>query len=250
MVNNVAKVEYLFRLHYKIWRILGILPNLKYQQLYIIYSLLLNITVSIAYPLHLMLGLFTSNSLMEIIKNLAINLTCCLCSIKILIIWLKFPDIQTINEIIKRQEERISLNQCELNYYKNQTFKQLRYIIMMFFVLYLTSAILFELTVLINGLFMGNWILMFPGYFPFDAFSNNILYVLSNIYQYYGISFQILQDFVNDSFVTMHMALLSGQIHMLSMRIAKLGNDGSNRTQQENLLELQKCIQDHKDLLL
>lgn len=248
MTTSSAEGETLFRSHYIIWRFLGILPTLKYRRLYMIYSLYLNITVTIGYPLHLMLGLFTSDTLMEVIKNLAINLTCCLCSIKTLIIWLKFEDIRTIFEILKRQEERLCLDKKELNYYKFITFKQLRRIVMMFFVLYAASWILCEFSVLLNG-FMGSWNFMYPGYFPFDPFSSNILYIVAHIYQYYGISFQILQDYVNDSFVTMHLALLSGQIHALSMRLAKLGND-CNKTPKENLLELLKCIQDHKDILL
>lgn len=248
VLNGAVKAETLFRFHYKSWRILGFLPTEKYHNFYNIYSIFLNITVTIGYPLHLMVGLFMSKSMFDIIKNLAINLTCLVCSIKTLVIWFKYKDIQEIFEILKRQDERIGLNKEELYYYKFKIFKQAKRILMMYIILYMSSWVLCESSVLLNGL-MGTWRLMFPAYFPFDPFASTNWYIVAHVYQYYGVTFQILQDIVNDSFVGMHLALLSGQIHTLSMRVARLGEDG-NKSQKQHNLELLKCIQDHKDLLL
>lgn len=247
-MNNTGKGDNLFRFHYIWWRILGFLPTEKYRYLYNIYSMVLNMSVTIGNPLHLMIGLFMSRSLADIIKNLAITVTYLLCTIKTLIIWYKYRDIEIISEILKRQNKRIRLNRKELRYYKLKIFKQVQRILWMFNILYMTSMTLCEMSVLLNGL-MGNWNLMFPAYFPFDPFASSNWYIVAHIYQFYGASLQVVQDIVCDSFVTMHLALLSGHIHILSMRLSKLGSDPS-KSLKDNNLELLKCIQDHKDLLV
>lgn len=244
----ILQAKTAFRTHFIYWRFLGFLPSKKYRQLYIFYSIVLNILVTIGYPLHLIIGLFRSRTLFDIIKLLAINLTCLVCSIKTLVIWLKFQNIQEIFDIIKRQDKRISLAREEAHYYEFVVLKNVLRVLKMFKILYFASWVLCESSVLVNGL-MGTWSLMYPAYFPFNPFANTKLYVVAHVYQYFGVSVQILQDIVNDSFVGMHLALLSGQIHTLGIRVSKLGTD-SRKTKLENNQELLACIQDHKDLLL
>ncbi|XP_065359763.1 uncharacterized protein LOC135953713 [Calliphora vicina] len=244
MTTNL-QIETIFRAHFICWRILGFLPTEKYRQLYIAYSIFMNIIVTIGYPLHLMIGLFQTNTMSDIIKNLTINLTCLVCSIKTLAIWLKFHNIENIFDIIRRQDRRICLAKDEERYYKNVVFKKVRLVLNMFVMLCIGASMFAELSVLINGL-MGTWRLLYPAYFPFDPFASTELYTVAHIYQYVGVSFQILQNALNDTFAAMHLALLSGQIHVLSMRVAKLGK----KTKLQNNLELLKCVQDHKDLLL
>ncbi|KAM7355850.1 odorant receptor 59a-like [Cochliomyia hominivorax] len=240
--------EVIFRLHFICWRILGFLPTKRYRQIYISYSIFMNVIVTIGYPLHLMIGLYKSSTMNDIIKNLAINLTCLVCSLKTFTIWLKFQKVQHIFDIIRQQDKRISLDQDECYYYKYKTFKKVRFILNLFVMLCVSCCAFSEMSVLINGL-MGNWNLMYPAYFPFDPFGNTKFYIVAHVYQFLGVSFQILQNIVNDTFAAMHLALLSGQLHTLGMRVARLGTD-KEKSQEENNRELLKCIQDHKDLLI
>lgn len=142
---------------------------------------------------------------------------------------------------------RIRLDQNELKYYRKTVFPSVRHTLTMVKILYSIAGLASEVAVLTNG-FLGNWNLMYPAYFPFDPFASQWLYAVAHVYQFFGVSFQILQNMVNDSFAGMHLALLSGQVHVLSMRVAKLGHD-ANKSKEENYEELLKCIQDHKDLL-
>lgn len=187
-----------------------------------------------------------SSSLYDIIKNLAINLTCVVCSLKILIIWLKFPNIEIIMEIIRNQDKRIAKEKDELHYYKYKVFKNLQLTFKMFSILYTSSWIFSETSVFINGL-MGSWNLLFPAYFPFDPYANVLQYIVAHIYQFVGITFQTLQGFTNDTFLTMQLGLLSGQIHALGLRVSKLGQI-KNKLISDNK-ELLNCIRDHKELL-
>ncbi|KAM7358145.1 odorant receptor 33b-like [Cochliomyia hominivorax] len=239
--------ETIFRRHFIWWRILGFLPTEKYRYAYIVYAILLNTMVTLAYPIHLLIGLFMSTTMYDIIKNLAVVVTVMACSIKTYVIWRKFENIQNMFSIMKRQDKRICLDKEETNYYRFVILKELRGLLNMFMILYGASWFLCELMVLVNG-FMGSWLLMYPAYFPFDPYANTGWYMVAHIYQFVGVSYLILQDTVNGSFVAMNLALLSGQIHNLSMRLAKLGRQ-KNKTLAQHNQDLLDCIQDHKDLL-
>ncbi|XP_037815425.1 odorant receptor 59a-like [Lucilia sericata] len=236
-----------FHLHFFFWRILGNSPGKDYRELYIIYSIFINVIITIGYPLHLMIGLFESKTKFDIIKNLAINLTCLACSIKTFAIWLKFKNVRLIFDIIRKQDKRINKSKDEYEYYKMVVFPSLDKIMLMFKVLFMGAGLTSEVAVLTNG-FLGSWRLMYPAFFPFDPFANQWLYTLAHVYQFFGVSFQILQNLVNDTFAGMHMALLSGQVHILSMRVSKIGYD-PKKSKEDNNRELLECIQDHKDLL-
>lgn len=245
---NSQQIDKLFHLHFLCFRILGLMPPTgKYRYIYIIYSIILNIMVTVIYPLHLIIGLFMSSSLSDIIQNLAINLTCLACSLRILVIWLKFQNIPILLDILKKQYRRIILSKEETNYFKNVILKDLLLILKMFLTLYSSSWLLSEVSVLFKG-FMGNWNLMYPAYFPFDPHNSTKWYIVAHIYQYVGVTFQIIQGFVIDAFLSLQLGLLSGQIHTLALRAMKLGQD-KQKTLKQNNQELLDCIQDHKDLL-
>ena len=244
---NTLKGESLFGTHFVVWRIMGTTPTQRYRTAYICYSVLINLIITIGYPLHLMIGLFQSKTMYDVIKNLAINVTCMACTMKTFAIWFKFKNIQHIFDIIRRQDLRICLQQDEMKYYRKRVFPSVLRILRMYKILYFAVGLTSELAVLTNG-FLGNWNLMYPAYFPFDPFRSQWLYAVAHVYQFFGVSFQILQNLVNDSFAGLHLALLSGQLHILNMRVAKLGYE-SNKSKQEISKELINCIQDHKDLL-
>ncbi|XP_037815424.1 odorant receptor 33b-like [Lucilia sericata] len=246
-MTRIQDVKILFRTHFICWRILGFLPTEKYRQLYIAYALVVNIMVTIVYPIHLVIGLIMSNTLYEVIKNLAIVVTSILCSIKTIIMWLKFLNIEDILDIITRQNKRISLDKDETRYFKYVLLRNLDRVFKMFFILYTSAGVFAELSVLGNGI-LGTWRLLYPAYFVFDPFSNSALYFVAHVYQFIGASYFTLQGIVIDTFATMLMALLSGQLHTMNMRLAKLSGD-PNKTKMANNQELLDCIQDHKDLL-
>lgn len=239
--------EIIFRKHFICWQILGFLPTQNHHKIYMVYSILLNLIITIIYPIHLIIGLFQSKAMYDMIKNLAVVSTVIVCSIKTFVIWLKFKNIENMFDIIKRQDKRIILNKEECYYYERITFTNIRLILKLFITLYGSAWLLGELMVLFNGI-MGNWNLLYSAYFPFDPFASTEWYIVAHIYQFIGASVLILQNTVNDSFVAMHLSLLSGQIHTFNMRLTKLGQDKDKLNELHNQ-ELLECIQDHKDLL-
>lgn len=246
-MEMTLKAETLFLVHFSWWRFLGLLPTEKYRRSYIAYSIFMNVFITIGYPLHLIIGLFLTTTMYDVIKNTSVSLTCLVCSVKTFVILLKFENIYVMLDITKNQNRRIAEVKDNYYYYKYVVFKNVHQIFKVFVILYATGCSLIEISVLFNG-FMGTWDLMFPGYFLFDPFKDTISYIVVHIYQCVGISFQILQNVTNDSFVAMQLALFSGQIHCLSMRVSKLGRDKS-KTVTENNQELLECVEDHKELL-
>ncbi|KAM7343757.1 odorant receptor 33b-like [Cochliomyia hominivorax] len=247
-MDGTLQIKNPFQKHFLYWRILGLIPTEKYRGLYRVYSIFVNVFVTIGYPLHLMLGLLKSSTLNDIIQIVAINLPCIVCSMKTIFIWIKFENVKIIMEILRKQNQRISLCEDEMFYYRNTILKNLHYVFNMFVMLYGPTLIFSEAAVLINGFMGGNWTLMFPAYFPFDIYGSTLNYSVAHLYQYLGVTFQTLQGFTNDTFHSMQLTLLSGQIHTLGLRVTKLATN-RNKLKAENNRKLLKCIQDHKDLL-
>lgn len=246
-MSAALKSEELFRLHLFLWRILGNSPTKNYRQVYILYSLVINILVTICFPLHLLIGIFKNTSMYDTIKDSTIILTCLCCSLKTILISIKLKNVHKILDIIKRQDERISQSPHEAAYCRRVVFPRVEKIMLVFKLLF-TGVALTALMPILKQSFLRDSALMYPAYFPFDPLANSWTTALANAYQSFGVCIQILQNLVNDTFAGMHLSLLSGQIHILGMRVANIGHN-RNKTNFANNQELLACVQDHKDLL-
>ncbi|XP_075160366.1 odorant receptor 59a-like [Haematobia irritans] len=236
----------LFRTHFACWKLLGMSPPKRLRAIYWLYSLIINIMVTVGYPLHLILGLFVSSSLYEVIQNLAITLTCTVCAMKTFAIWWRFKDVDVMFDIVKRQDERIRPGK-EFDYMKTKVHPPIRALLILFYILCSSVAAFAEISLIFNGL-RGSWLLMYQAYFPFEPFESKRNYAIAHIYQFIGLVYIVLQNLVNDTFAGAHLSLLGGQVHLLSMRVAKIGYDPT-KTLEENNEDLLECIRDHLDLL-
>ncbi|XP_019891913.2 odorant receptor 59a-like [Musca domestica] len=245
-MDKELNTKSLFRTHFKCWRILGMMPSKKYRLLYWIYSLIVNLLVTIGFPLHLILGLFQSTSLYEVIQNLAITLTSTVCSMKTFAIWWRFKDIERMFDIIRKQDEHTRHGE-QLEYMKRKVYPPIRSLINLFYILCSMVALSAESSLIFNGL-RGSWALMYQAYFPFDPFGSSGNYVVAHIYQFIGIIYTVTQNLVNDTFAGAHLSLLGGQVRLLGMRVAEIGHD-PKKSLAENNKALLDCIHDHLDLL-
>uniref|UniRef100_A0A1I8P6G9 Odorant receptor n=1 Tax=Stomoxys calcitrans TaxID=35570 RepID=A0A1I8P6G9_STOCA len=246
MAEETLDTKSLFKTHFVCWRLLGMMPPKKYSHLYWTYSLVISIVVTVGYPLHLILGLFTSTTMYEIIQNLAITLTCTVCAMKTFAIWWRFKDVDIMFDIVRRQDERIRPGE-EYEYMRKKVYPSIRSLIHLFYMICISVGVFAEVAVLFNGL-RGSWLLMYQAYFPFDVFASSRNYVIAHLYQLVGLYCIVLQNLVNDTFAGAHLSLLGGQVHLLSMRVAKIGYD-AKKTLAQNNEDLLECIRDHLDLL-
>uniref|UniRef100_A0A2Y9D4Q2 Odorant receptor n=1 Tax=Stomoxys calcitrans TaxID=35570 RepID=A0A2Y9D4Q2_STOCA len=245
MTEDKLNTKSLFKTHYICWFILGMIPPKKFPQLYQIYSIIVSVVFIVGYPAHLLAGLFTSTSMYEVIQNLAISLTCAVSAMKTYAIWWRLKDIEVMFDIVKRQDERIRPGE-ELDYVKKQVYPPIRELLYFFYMLCFTIGLFAEFGVLFNGL-RGSWNLMYQAYFPFDVVTSQRNYAIAHIYQLIGIWFVVVENLVSDTFGGAHLSLLGGQVHLLGMRVAKIGHD-PEKTLEENNEDLLECIRDHLDL--
>lgn len=246
MNRSVAKSDNLinslsfFRSHWAIWKLVGAThAQVDWKWLYIVYSLILNLLVTVWYPLHLGLLLFRNKSLSDDITNLSIFATCLACSLKFSIYVYKFKNVEQMEQLLKQLDSRVETVEEKLIY--SQLKKQLRGILFVFIGIYLPVGVLAEM----GFLFQKRRALMYPGWFPFDWVNSSRNYYIAHVYQIVGIGIQIMQNYVNDCFPAMMLCLISAHIQMLYVRLQKVGEDKSLDAEQQ----LEACITDHKCLL-
>ncbi|CAD7003982.1 unnamed protein product [Ceratitis capitata] len=239
-----------FHFHDVTWLYLGQMPPSTplYRYLYYLYSLLLNIIITIGYPTHLMIGLIRSEKQSDVFKNMSINFTCLACSIKTFAFWWRLAEVQKIYAIISKLEKHIS-ELDDFRLYKTIALGRAKSIL--YFVLFigLGAAITSEVATIIAGI-LGDWHLMYPAYFPFDTDRSIFGYTTAHFYQCFGVTAQIFQNLINDTFPPMALAMLAGHVRLLNLRVARVGHASSGgSTKQTHNAQFIECVEDYKDLL-
>lgn len=235
-----------FKPHWLCWKILGIKPNTANGQefttkyAYILYSIVLNLLVTVFYPLHLCLHLFHSDSMADNIKNFAVSVTCVACTLKFIIYSTKLTTIQHYEKILQRLDARITA-EIEINYFK-QLKHSLRNIGLLFVTVYLSVGITAEL----SFIFREQRDLLYPAWFPFNWMESTAWFYVANLYQIVGIFFLLLENFVDDCFPPMALCMLSGHIKILSIRVSNIGYD--DKTLEENERQMDNCVKDQMAL--
>ncbi|XP_028895352.2 odorant receptor 59a-like [Zeugodacus cucurbitae] len=240
-----------FHFHDVTWRYVGQKPPTEklHRYLYYIYSLLLNVIITIGYPTHLMIGLIQSESKSDMFKNMSISFTCLACSIKTFAFWWRLAEVQKIYAIITKLDKHIA-HSDDYRLYKTIVLRRAQRVLYFILFIALGAAFSSEVATIIGGLLV-EWRLMYPAYFPFDVERSVWGYAVAHSYQCIGVTVQIFQNLINDTFPPLALAMLAGQVRLLNLRVARVGHvasDASVRRQPSNS-EFLLCVEDYKDLL-
>ncbi|XP_017072783.1 odorant receptor 59a [Drosophila eugracilis] len=237
---TVDSLEF-FKSHWTAWRVLGVaqLRVQSWRNLYIAYSIVMNLFVTLCYPLHLGMSLFRNQTLTEDILNLTTFATCTACSVKCLLYAYNIKDVLEMERLLRLLDERVVGPEQRGIY--GQVRVQLRNVLYIFIGIYMPCALFAEL----SFLFKEQRGLMYPAWFPFDWLHSTRNYYIANFYQIAGISFQLLQNYVSDCFPAVVLCLISSHIKMLYQRFEGVGVDPSKNAEKE----LEECITDHKHIL-
>ncbi|XP_022225075.2 odorant receptor 59a [Drosophila obscura] len=227
--------------HWTAWWVLGVAHKRvhSWRSLYICYSVLVNVMATACYPLHLGLSLFHNRSLTEDILNLTTFATCLACSAKCLLYAYNIGKVVRMEQLLRLLDERVSGREQRGIY--GQVKLQLRTILYAFIGIYMPCGLFAEL----SFLFKEERGLMYPAYFPFDWLNSTRNYYIANVYQIVGISYQLMQNYVNDCFPAVMLCLISSHVKMLCSRFQEIGRDPSIDAEKQ----LEECITDHKRLL-
>uniref|UniRef100_A0A5H2X4H2 Odorant receptor n=1 Tax=Bactrocera latifrons TaxID=174628 RepID=A0A5H2X4H2_BACLA len=227
------------KLHWACFKVLGI--NASNSSVYYRgYSVLLHVLVTFCYPLHLALALFSSADGSTNIQNLAACVVCSICSAKFVIYVTRMSRIRELESIIATLDARAQ-SPCERRYFV-QLRKEIRRITFGFLSIYSAVGVTAELMVFSSN----EHKLFYPAWFPFDWRASDLKFYVAHSYQFVGVSYQLLQNFVNDFLPTMGLALLSAHIKLLGIRVSQIGYATESLAANEE--ELLCCIKDQKQL--
>lgn len=206
---------------------------------YICGTITVSLLFSLGFPLHLGLNLFRNETRNLDMLNLSTFLPCLGASLKFAIYALNFGRVRRMEELLRLLDERVSGHTQRSIYAQVGT--RLRVMVGLFIGLYAPVGF----TAVLRLLLADQRSLMYSAWFPFDWRSSTWSYCLANGYQTIGISYQLLQNYVNDCFPSVVLCLISFHTKILYFRFEKVGEDPLENAEKE----LERCITDHKNLL-
>lgn len=235
-----------FIINWKSWKLLGIIVPAKdvpNHLQHIIWNYFINITVTCMFPLHLMLGIFIGEATKsELFENVAIFITSVGAILKLIMFAINVKSIIKMEQILQSLDERIQHADDQL-YYTQHIKRHLIYVQRLYIVVYAAIGFFASLAFIARG----EQKLFYPGWLPFNWHQSWWHYSAALGYQLYGIFFQILQNFANDSFSPKALCALSGHIQLLYKRVARIGYDTPVMSQGTEM-ELNRCVTHQKDL--
>nr|QKN21034.1 odorant receptor [Bactrocera correcta] len=228
-----------FNLHWTCFKVLGIDAS-NSSVYYFVYTVLLLVFVTFCYPLHLALGLFNSTDASTTIQNLSVTVVCSVCSAKFVIYITRMSRIRELESIIAALDARAQ-TPSERRYFVDLR-KEVRQITLGFTFIYVFVGVSAEL----RFLFRSERTLLYPGWIPFDWRTSDLRFNAVHFYQIVGVSYLLLQNFVNDCLPTLALALLSAHIKLLGIRVSQIGY--ATKSLEANEEELLSCIKDQEQL--
>ncbi|KAH8260012.1 hypothetical protein KR026_000163 [Drosophila bipectinata] len=235
----VIKSESIYRVYWFYWRLLGLETDFPLRH---VLDIIITCFVTVWYPIHLIVGVFSERSLGDICKGLPITASCFFCSFKFICFRFKLKEIKAIEALLTELDQRaVSDEECE--YFDKNTRQEANFIWKSFLVAYNLSNI----SALASVLFGGHQ-LLYPGWFPYDVQATELRYWLSVAYQVVGVSLAILQNLANDSYPPMTFCLVAGHVRLLAMRLRRIGKD-AKASQVSVARKLIEGIEDHRKLM-
>nr|AOE48082.1 putative odorant receptor OR16 [Scaeva pyrastri] len=234
-----------FKYHWYVWQFCGLKfpKNAKWRVPYIVYAIVLNITVTLFFPLTLIVNCFLSENFTILCENLYITITDVICNLKFLNVFIVRSKLLEVEHILDRLDKRSS-SEDELQALKNGM-RSARKCFNIFATMFGCAIITSQLVVYLSK----ERILMYPAWLPLDWKNSYQDFVIAHSYQVYGLTVQAIQDLGNDTFPQAYIRILCAHIEALSLRISKLGKNkglGSEKVNRELLIE---CIKDHQVII-
>ncbi|XP_017024376.3 odorant receptor 59a-like [Drosophila kikkawai] len=209
------------------------------EGVYICGTIIVSLLFSLGFPLHLGMKLFRNETRNQNMLNLGTFLPCLGASSKFIIYALNFGKVRRMEELLRLLDQRVSGHKQRSIYAQVRT--RLRVMVGLFIGIYAPCGI----TAVMMFLFAEERSLMYYAWFPFDWKSSFVSYCLANGYQSAGISYQLVQNYVNDCFPALVLCLVAAHAKILYCRLEEIGENPLQNAERE----LEKCITDHKNLL-
>ncbi|XP_049317254.1 odorant receptor 33b-like [Bactrocera dorsalis] len=232
----------LYRAFWLCWQAVGVsTASCKYFCGF--YDLLINVSVTIFYPIHLFVGLFLNPSPADLFQNLSITITCFVCSVKHYLLRRKLPQIRNVQALLADLDKRVEGIE-EHAYFQEELVVGAKNVLKLFSIAYGGA----NMAAISATLLSKERRLMYPAWLPFQWDANTFSYCAAVIYQIAGVTIQIVQNLANDIYPPMSLCIIAGHVHLLSLRVAKVGVD-AKKSKEQHSHALIECIEDHKKLV-
>lgn len=233
------------RHQWKFYYLIGAVPPEQFNFFYYIYFTLINLFVSIYYPLSIWINLCFISNFLVLLENLSMGITNAVCSFKVLNFFLYRKKLYSLKALFGILDKRIKFDDERQIVKKGVELSD--------GVFYFCSA-LYSLTISFSGLstYLSNYNtyekIMYPAWFPFDWTASKRNWYAAFLYQFIGLGIQGVQNACNDSYPVNYFIMFITQFKLLKKRIKRIGKD-SKMSSKENYEELVNCIKDYSLLL-
>ncbi|KAH8402917.1 hypothetical protein KR222_000097, partial [Zaprionus bogoriensis] len=210
-----------------------------------IYVVLLHFLVTLMFPLHLLLGLLLPAAPAQVFQNLTMSLTCAACSLKHAAhIW-HLRDMVEIEKLLLQLDECVKSDE-EQRYYHGPLQCSVNRITRCIYISFAFIYLLFVLSMILV-LMSESHELIYHAWFPFDWRRNRLLYGMAFGFQLLCILIEGAQGITNDIYTPLTLCYLSGHIHLMGIRLSRLGFDVLPRVTIHQ--QLSACVQDYALLM-
>ncbi|CAD7085723.1 unnamed protein product [Hermetia illucens] len=234
-----------FRIALISFKYLGLYPADDAGIFYYIYSIFLNTSVTLFYPLSMLIDLFLSANIRHLFGNLSVCFAEMMASMKSVNIYINRKQFRRMNELLGRLDERFqAVGDHDEEVYLRRIVKVAYRILIAYFTPFSMAA----LTCMLPAVFSKTRRLVYAAWFPFDWQNNDRTYIIISTYQVLGIWVTIYQNIMNDTYPGLYLWVLKGHFRALNIRVSKLGYD-PKKSSEENYQELLRCIWDHRTIL-
>uniref|UniRef100_A0A1A9WX50 Odorant receptor n=1 Tax=Glossina brevipalpis TaxID=37001 RepID=A0A1A9WX50_9MUSC len=237
-----------FRYHWFVWQLTGIIQS-PYLSVYWyrLYAVLINILVTILFPLTFVINVFWSKNLQQLCENLIITISDITANLKFLNVFLVRNELQRIKVILKYLDKRIFMEE------EYQQLKRAIRIAQLSFIIFATISTTGTSLSILMVLFSQERSLLFPAWYGLDWQNNDVAYAICFTYQLVALIVQAIQNVANDSYPPTYLIILTSHMRNLELRVRSVGLSSESNTEKmflnkrEKELDLKKfndCIED------
>ncbi|KAH8386562.1 hypothetical protein KR093_001207, partial [Drosophila rubida] len=241
--------------HWRVWQLMGLIqpPDMPRCE-FLLRSLLINVLVTLLFPLTLLAKLFYTYSLRELCENLTITITDIVANLKFANVFVVRRQLHEIKQLLATLDRRAqAVNDPQELAVLRQAVRTASLSFRTFGGIFVFGTALSCFRVAIAKQRQ----LLYPAWFGIDWQRSDVAYVLIYVYQLFGLIVQAIQDCANDSYPPAYLCILTGHMRALELRVRRIGYPAPVRHircdldayQAAAYHELTACIVDYVNIL-
>ncbi|XP_075167929.1 odorant receptor 59a-like [Haematobia irritans] len=208
--------------------------------LYLVYAVVINFVAGFCLPATMLANLMLVKSVQEVIGNLSLSITIAVSMTKELAILYNRRLLLKANDYLEQLDKRCNPHASD----RANIFTAVR-LCHWFYAVYISFYGFCALGFAYIG--WANHQLVYNAWFPTIFVSEQKNYLAAYIFQNLSQTFTVFQNGNNDMYPLCYITLMIYHLRSLADRVQRIGKD-TKLSEDENVMELRRCIQDHKNI--